>query len=344
MSSTLERSYSGTQFGDVSHLMSNSVYGVQKQNFPHASPGEATIMEKMEIVLPGVSARLQELPCPAAGKGAEIPTCLLLYQPTDDAPVDLILSGLNSKLVNAHDKKRVADALQQHLSQKTGTEPKENDTVQQFKPKERKLSEYENVAANIPERGGNNPSNQTLPHYPIAECDGLVEEEARFCSGIEENVDELVQLSDLATKYLRESGDPPPTINRTSSPTQIFSAISLVRRQMKKGMDLLEDFKDLRLQRRSLTEELDERVTRAQNWVRAYDEAVTSQREKAEDQAQDSDRERSPNTSTRREEQDEIDSYSQVSPGDDADEETSSDESFYRGLQDSSASVEDGLE
>lgn len=55
MSSTLEPSDSGIQHDDISRLMSNTFYGVQKQTLPQAGPGEVTVIEKMETVLPSAS-------------------------------------------------------------------------------------------------------------------------------------------------------------------------------------------------------------------------------------------------------------------------------------------------
>lgn len=51
----------------------------------------------------------------------------------------------------------------------------------------------------------------------------------------------------------------------------MFDAISLTRREMKEGMEILEAFKHLRLQRRGLTEQLETKLAPAENWVRAYD-------------------------------------------------------------------------
>ncbi|KAG9041620.1 hypothetical protein FS837_012028 [Tulasnella sp. UAMH 9824] len=352
-----------------------------------------TVIEKMMAVLPSASVRLQEIPCPPAGKTADLPTCLLLYEPTKDISTDTMLSSLNryyaafrwyvaSKLVKSHDKKLVRDALRQHLRRDTGREPKENllapqiehqaDTVSvpfiepedhqdisdknitptddslkrepgylpgEDGPCEGKCLKYKSGAADVPQRGRTSIVNQT-PQYPITECEELAEEETRFRNGMKKNVEELVQLSEIANTYLQES---PPTIDRSTSPSQMFSAISLARRQMKEGMEILEAFKHLRLQRRGLTEQLETKLAVAENWVRAYDESVAPQGETVEDEPKDGDRESRPDASTPWEEQAETEAEPQTDPADSADEATSSDESFYRGLQDSSASVDGDL-
>ncbi|KAG9032097.1 hypothetical protein FS837_002813 [Tulasnella sp. UAMH 9824] len=332
MSSTLKPSVSGIQHTDVSSLMLNTFYGVQKQTLPHAGPGEVTVMEKFKTVLPSASARLEEIPCPPAGKAAELSTCLLLYEPTEDNPADTILSSLNkyfsafrwyaaSKLINPYDKKRVTDALQQHLSQVTGRESTEKHPTQQLEREENAASvpfaepddpqdvpdanitahddymkvgtqvglernvtvvniarrqegprltcetECKSGAADVPQQGETSIVNQT-PQYPITECEELAEEDTRFRNGMKKNVEELVQLSEIANRYLQES---PPTIDRSTSPSQMFNTISLARRQMKEGMEILEAFKHLRLQRRGLTEQLESKLAVAENWVRAYD-------------------------------------------------------------------------
>lgn len=72
-------------------------------------------------------------------------------------------------------------------------------------------------------------------------------------------------------------------------------------------------------------------------------EFVASQGGTVEDEPQDGEREGRPDASSPREEQAETDAGPQVNPADSADEATSSDESFYHGLQDTSASVEGDL-
>ncbi|KIO21793.1 hypothetical protein M407DRAFT_217585 [Tulasnella calospora MUT 4182] len=447
MSSTLQGPDHGTRDTEIKQFTLKAFYGMQKGNLPGSVTGEGTVMQKMEAIMPNASARMQEIPCQPTGKAGELTTCLLLYEPADDVPMKAVFSLLKkhvptyhwriaSSLVNVHDTKRVSDALQGYLSQKTDIESKENNpaeelesqggrpaildlnredrqvasdtatkapcspkepsTIQsgvqlgsegvsktleatdlQVKPLDLEADDDGNCEGKLAPETGNSGASVVLPQqgdatsfnetsvnltYPTAECEALAEEEARFCSGMENNVEELVNLSNLANQYLQKSHDQsPPIINESSSPTEIFAALSLIRRQMKQGMDLLEGFEGLRLQRRGLAEGLDEQVTRAQNWVKAYDgihssrfwletsdiishhmffssplsEAIQSQERTTRDEVQKPDGETSPRSST----VEELDVNSRASPDSDVDEASSSDESFYHGLKDDSASV-----
>ncbi|KAG8938085.1 hypothetical protein FRC00_005346 [Tulasnella sp. 408] len=200
---------------------------------------------------------------------------------------------------------------------------------------------YSRRSVALPEQGVDSFSNEAPLPYPIAECEALAEEEDRFFSGMKRNAKELMDLSNLANQYLQQSQDePPPIIDTSSPPSEIFSTLSLIRRQMKEGMDLLKGFEDLRLQRRELGESLHEQVTRASSLVEVYDESMRSQGGATGDEVRSSDEEQVPQSSTV-EEQTPLQTNHRTTPGTDVDESSSSDESFYCGLKDESAS-EDG--
>lgn len=136
---------------------------------------------------------------------------------------------------------------------------------------------YSRRSVAFPQQGVGDFSNEAPLPYPVAECEALVEEEDRFCNGMKKNAEELMDLSNLANRYLQQSQDePPPIIDKSSPPSEIFSTLSLIRRQMKEGMDLVKGFEGLRLQRRELAESLQEQVTRASRWVEAYDGNMSS--------------------------------------------------------------------
>lgn len=78
---------------------------------------------------------MREIPCEPAGKGGDLTTCLLLYEPTEDAPMKTVLSKLErhaptfhwyiaSSLANFHDKQRVSNSFRKYLSQKSDAEYK----------------------------------------------------------------------------------------------------------------------------------------------------------------------------------------------------------------------------
>ncbi|KAG9034956.1 hypothetical protein FS837_002082 [Tulasnella sp. UAMH 9824] len=328
MSSVHQALEHGPKDQDITHLTLNAFYGVRKRNLPDSDTGEGTVMKKVEAVMHHESARVTEIPCKPAGKAEDVTTCLLLYEPTEDAPMETVFSKLEahvttfywriaSSLVNAHDKQRVSDAFRQYLSLRADAEYKG----------------YSSRRVAFPQLGAGSSSNEAPLPFPIAECEALAEEEARFCDGMKGNAEQLMDLSTLANRYLQQSEDkPPPIIDKSSPPSQIFSALGFIRRQMKQGMDLIEGFEDLRLQRRELAESLEEQLNRTSTSVEAYYEYMKSQGGATGDETRSSDGEPGPQSSIT-EERAPLQASSGTTRGSDVEEENSSDESFYRGLK-----------